>query len=147
MQFRFTISRNQISPALVKHLRAATDARPALNAAGEVLVQMAKRSFDEPALRPAVWPPLKASTLSQKAKAGKSNGILKSSGTLWRSLRVISAEPTRVTIGSDRPYAGFHQLGTQHIPARPFFPFAQGKLTAAGKVRVEAALRIKLGIK
>lgn len=146
MQATLKLTRNAISPDLAKALRASQRAAPAMKAAGEVLVQMAKRSFDEPALRITNWPPLKSSTIKQKTKAGKSNAILKSSGTLWRSLRVISAEATRVTIGSDRPYAAFHQIGTRHIPARPFFPIAQGRLSAAAAKRVETALRLKLGI-
>lgn len=147
MQGRFTITRDAISPSLVKNLRSAKDPQPALRAAGEVLVQMAKRSFDEPALRVSPWAPLKPATIKAKARAGKSNAVLKSSGTLWRSLRVIGVDKTRVVVGSDRPYAGYHQLGTAHIPARPFFPVtAQGKLTPAAAKRVEAAISIKLSI-
>lgn len=144
MQARFTISRDTLTPHLLRKLRAAQNPQPALRAAGEALVQMAKRSFDEPALRAASWPPLKPSTAKRKAAAGKSNAILKSSGTLWRSLRVIGVTLSAVTIGSDRPYAAFHQIGTRHIPARPFFPIQQGKLTAAAKDRVFTAIHQKL---
>lgn len=148
MHAAFKITRNAISPSLAKALRAAADPKPALRAAGEVLVQMAKRSFDEPALRAAPWPALKPATIRAKARANKSNAILKRNGLLWRSLRVIGVDKTRVVVGSDRPYAGFHQLGTRHIPARPFFPVtAQGKLTVTAKQRVERAIEIKLGIK
>lgn len=148
MQIAFKVHKDAISPSLRKALRAAADPKPALSAAGEVLVQMAKRAFDEPKLRPAAWPALKPATLKAKARRGKSNAILKSNGTLWRSLRVLSADKTMVTVGSDRPYAAYHQLGTRHIPARPFFPVtAQGKLTETAKTRIESALKIKLGIK
>lgn len=148
MKLRFAVVQNQITPSLRKALKSAAKPQPALRAAGEVLVQMAKRSFDEPALRPAPWRPLKASTQRAKARKGKSSALLKSSGTLWRSLRVIGVDSTTVTIGSDRPYAAYHQLGTRHIPARPFFPVtSQGNLTAPAKKRVERAIEIKLGIK
>ena len=148
MQAAIRVTRDLISPSLLKNLRRANDPKPALKAAGEVLVQMAKRSFDEPALRAAPWPALKPATIKAKARANKSNAILKRNGLLWRSLRVIGVDKTRVTVGSDRPYATFHQIGTRHIPARPFFPVtAQGKLTPAAKARVERAIEIKLSIK
>lgn len=148
MQARFQLTKDTLTPDLRKKLKAVSNRQPALRAGGEVLVQMAKRSFDEPALRAAPWAPLKPSTIKQKARAGKSSGLLKSSGTLWRSLRVIGVDATSVRIGSDRPYAAYHQLGTRHIPARPFFPVtSQGKLTPAAKVRVERAIEIKLGLK
>lgn len=147
MQISLKLSRDGISPSLAKKVRAGGNPQPALRAAGEVLVQMAKRSFDEPSLRPAPWAALKASTVRAKARAGKSSSILKSSGTMWRSFRVIGVDSSRVTVGSDRPYAGFHQLGTRHIPARPFFPVTpQGKLTAAAKMRVEAAMQKRLNV-
>jgi phage gpG-like protein len=147
MQLSLKLVRDGISPSLAKKVRAGGNPQLALRAAGEVLVQMAKRSFDEPSLRPAPWAPLKTSTVLAKAKAGKSSSILKASGTMWRSFRVIGVDATRVTVGSDRPYAGFHQLGTQHIPARPFFPITpQGKLTAAAKARVEAAMQKRLDL-
>lgn len=146
MQAHFTLKRDAISPHLLRKLRKVQNPAPALRSAGMVLVQMAKRAFDEPSLRAASWPALKPATLKRKGGAG---GILRGPQALMmKSLRVIGVDNTRVTVGSDRPYAGFHQLGTRHIPARPFFPVtAQGKLTAAAKQRVDRAIEIKLGIK
>jgi phage gpG-like protein len=148
MQAKFTLKRDTISPHLLRQLRKAQNPAPALRAAGMVLVEMAKRSFDDPALRAASWPALKPATIKAKARAGKSSTMLKSSGTLWRSLRVIGVDKTRVTVGSDRPYAAFHQLGTRHIPSRPFFPVtSQGNLTPLAKERVNSAIETKLAIK
>jgi len=148
MQAHFRLAKDSISPSLRKALRKAANPAPALRSAGMVLVQMAKRSFDDPALRAAPWPALKPATINAKARANKSSAILKRDGLLWRSLRVIGVDKTRVTVGSDRPYAAFHQLGTKHIPARPFFPVtSQGRLTPAAKERIERAMEIKLGIK
>lgn len=142
MQIQLKLSRDGISPKIAGLVRKAKDPSKALRAAGEVLVQMAKRSFDEPAIRVAPWAPLRPATLAAKARAGKSTGLLKASGTLWRSLRVLEVDKTRVAFGSDRPYAGFHQIGTRRIPARPFFPITGGgKLSPLAKQRVESALK------
>ena len=147
MQAKFTLHHDAITPHLRRALKKIENPAPALRAAGMVLVELAKRAFDEPALRAASWPALKPATIKAKARAGKSNAMLKSSGTLWRSLRVIGVDKTRVTVGSDRPYAAFHQLGTRHIPARPFFPVtAQGNLTPLAKERVNSAIETKIGI-
>jgi phage gpG-like protein len=67
------------------------------------------------------------------------------SGTLEGSLRVLTTSANQVTVGSDRPYAAIHQLGGEHIPARPYLPFYQsGQITGLGKERVERALRASL---
>ena len=58
---------------------------------------------------------------------------------------VVRVESSRVVISSDRRYATIHQLGGEHIPARPFLPFyASGQLTPLGRRRVENALKAAL---
>ena len=136
MSASFSI-RDGLSPALRKKLARISDKRPILAAAGAALAGVATRAFRDPALRPAEWAPLAASTLRRK----KAGGPLIDTGALYRS--VIAAEPGRdsVEVGSDREYSLFHQFGTRRMPARPFFPAdAGGNLTAPGRQAVlEAA--------
>jgi phage gpG-like protein len=86
------------------------------------------------------------------AKRDGSAATLRKSGTLAKSIRLISADASGLTLGSDRPYAAIHQLGGRtpahviraknkkalnipgigfrksvnhpgsNIPARPYFP-------------------------
>jgi phage gpG-like protein len=145
MQYALKLTKNTVTPDLARKLKAAKDPKPALEAAGLVVVQRTVRAFDEPGVRPAPWQALKASSLASKAKAGKSNAILKRDGVLWRSIRITSLTSRGVTIGTDRFYAKFHQLGTRRMPARPFFPFDKsGRLESTAASRVESAIRIKL---
>jgi phage gpG-like protein len=52
-------------------------------------------------------------------RKGKGRAILIQSGRLWRSIRIISTEEMRVTIGTDVPYAAIHNYGGQiHQAAR-----------------------------
>jgi phage gpG-like protein len=142
------IKRDTLTPDLRRALRAAKNTQPALRAAGVVVVEMTKRAFNESQLRPEPWAPLKAATLAQKRRLGKSNAILKRDGALWRSPRIISVDGRRVIVGTDRFYARFHQLGTKKgIPARPFFPWhSSGRMSEIGRKRVNEVLRKKLGI-
>ena len=133
--------------------------RSLLEAMGQHMVESATRAFSMAALRPAPWAP---------RRGVEKHPLLRKTGTLWRSLRVVQATELSVTVGSDRRYAAIHQLGGQvpamvirprakkalfwpgaahpmrkvrrpavSIPARPFFPIVQGRLT----VREERALR------
>lgn len=146
MQATLKLTRDTVSRDVLKKLKAASNPKPALEAAGLVVISRAVRAFDEPGVRPAPWQALKASTLASKAKAGKSNAILKRDGVLWRSIRITSLTARGVTIGTDRFYAQFHQMGTKRMPARPFFPFNDRGMVPEAARRVEAALRIKLGV-
>ncbi len=157
VQISVKLTKDTLSPAIAKALRAVADPKPALEAAAMVIVKRAVRAFNEPGVRPAPWQALKASTLAAKARTGKSDAILKRDGksdailkrdgVLWRSIRISGLTKARVTVGTDRFYAHFHQLGTRTTPARPFFPFDKdGKLEAAADDRVQAAIRIKLGV-
>jgi phage gpG-like protein len=155
---------DQISPAIRVLAGKMQNLTPVHRSIGIGLVALAKRAFDEPALRPTPWP----------AKHDGTVATLRRSSTLWRSLRVIQAGPTGVTIGSDRPYAAIHQLGGQtkphpitarrarslyfqlgaksihaksvqhpgsRIPARPFFPVTpNGDLTAAARQTIGQVL-------
>lgn len=125
----------------------------AAEAMGLVVVSLATRSFNEPALRASPWPALQESTIREKARRGLSSSILKAHGILWRSWRVADLGDDFVKVGSDRPYAGYHQWGTARgLPARPmlpleggpanprFAPFAVRRLVSAARASIEGAM-------
>ncbi|MDZ4815172.1 MAG: phage virion morphogenesis protein [Verrucomicrobiota bacterium] len=126
--------RNLITPGLLRLKGAPTT--PILEAMGLQLVSITKRAFNSAELRPSPWAPVKK----------KTGAPLKRSGALWQSIRIVDVNEKTVTVGTDRPYAAYHQFGTKHIPARPFFPFdASGKITprALDLLRKVAAKRIQ----
>lgn len=136
----FTKVKDTLGPDLRKKIKAMQNPQRALNAMGTALVSLAKRSFNEPGVRALPWAPLAPGTIKQKQKQGRSEGILKRTGALFRSPRVVSVTGNTVTVGSDRPYAKYHQLGTSKMPARPIFPVTpDGKLTPLATKTVKAA--------
>jgi hypothetical protein len=144
--FLFRKNSDQISPDIARKLKAAQDGRPALQAAGLVIESLAKRAFKEPALRPSAWAPLSPATLKEKQSKRKSLSVLIRDAILIRSPRITALTGSSVTIGTDRPYAVYHQAGKGRM-YRPFFPIDKnGNLTPLGRNRVEAALRKKLGL-
>jgi len=115
------VSLDSITPCLNK---LANDVGPRGRAAllknlGREVAAVATRAFDEPDLRPAIWP-----ARSGKSKYYKPGNwpLLKKKMLLWRSIRVSEANEWHVVVSSDRPYAIYHQTGTRNMPARPFFP-------------------------
>lgn len=132
--------RDTISPDLRRRAAAASDRRPLLMAMGQAVKSLGMQAFTDPAKRAQAWAP----RLDDKPHA-----LLQETTMLRKSIRVLAIQNSRVTIGSDRPYAAVQQLGsddeTGGIPARPYLPFYKGgQLTALGQVRVERALRAAL---
>lgn len=142
MQANLSLISDQLSPDFQRRLAAVTDRRKIHNAIGLTLVSLTKRAFNQPDLRAAVWP----------AKHDGSKATLRKSGTLAKSIRVLTSSSSFVAIGTDRKYAAIHQLGgttkphvirpkngkalktpfgifakVNHpgskVPARPYFPF------------------------
>lgn len=110
-----------------------------LSAMGQSVVSMGKQAFTQPGLRASNWAPRKDTK--------KNHALLQLSTTMRKSIRVTSVTSSNVTLGSDRPYAATHQLGSKklNIPARPYLPFYKsGKMTKLGTVRVERALKAGL---
>lgn len=130
----FRITRNTISPRLAGMARAVRDPRPVLEAMGLALAALTRRSWRDASLRALPWP---------VTRTGRP--ILYKSGALVQSIRVIELSGKSVTVGTDRPYAVFHQFGTRKLPPRPFFPFdVTGRMTAMAQRKVEAQGRAAL---
>lgn len=130
---------NTLSPDLRRRAAAVKDARPLLAAMGQAVKSLGIQAFTDAAKRPTQWMP----RLDDKPHA-----LLQKSTMLRKSIRVTSLTNTKVMIGSDRPYAAIHQLGGQHIPARPYLPFySSGEMTALGRQRTERALTAALRLR
>ena len=143
MQVILTEIRDTISPDLQMRFKLASNKRGIHEAMGLAIIGLTKRAFNDLGLRPSAW---NALTTGRPA-------TLRKSGTLAKSVRVVSASDSAVVVGSDRHYAAIHQLGgktaahviraktgkalkipgigfrksVKHpgskIPARPYFPF------------------------
>ncbi len=124
------------------------DPRPALKALGTVLVSLTLRVFTDPSLRPTAWPALSPQALAKRKRDGRGTAPLRRTGVLARSPRIVALSKRSVAIGSDRKYAKYQQLGTKHIPARPFFPFTQtGALSPRAKTLATSALSRALALR
>ena len=71
------------------------------------------------------WRPLAPSTQRERARKGygPAHPILEQTGRLAASVmggegHVRRETPMSITLGTEVPYAVFHQRGTQHMPAR-----------------------------
>ena len=146
--------RDTISPALARALAHVSNPVPVLEAMGLQLVSITKRAFNEAELRATPWAPLKAATLREKIKHGKSEAILKRETVLIKSIHVTGTSSDHVTVGCDPVYAAIQQLGSAKasgrgsgIPPRPFFPFsAEGKMTAIAEDKIKRMAMAKLEI-
>jgi phage gpG-like protein len=155
--------KDTISPGLRAAAASIKNKKPILQAMGQVLVSITQGAFNMPNLRIAPWAPVKKT----------SGAPLKSRApVLWRSIRVVELTNSQVTVGTDRPYAPYHQFGTKPytirpkskkalawpggahpvkrvdhpgLPARPFFPFSpSGHLAPFALRQIEAAAQAKI---
>ena len=104
--------------------------RSALVVIGNAVKNRTTEAFRDPTLRPSPWAPRKS--------GGKWPLLIKHPHTgLWQSFRSKLQGNDTVVIGTDKKYAGYHQTGTKHMPARPFFPLDKsGDLTPRVKQKI-----------
>jgi len=149
--------RDRISPALSRLAKGIENKKPILEAMGLQLESLTKRAFNEPALRPRPWP----------NKRDGSPATLRKNQVLVRSIRIVALTNTHVTVGTDRIYAAIHQLGgvirpknaralafqvgghlvfaqKVTIPARPYFPFLEGRMIDSARRKIEAVGEAKI---
>lgn len=85
-----------------------------------VLREEAERAFEnEHAPNGESWTPLNPQYKAQREKRGRTGNMLQVSGSLIKSLNLDYGDNFAV-IGASESYGQFHQVGTAHIPARPF---------------------------
>ena len=96
--------------------------RNALKVIGNVVKNHTTEAFGDPQYRPSPWAPRK----DRKS----THPLLIKSGDLRDNFRSVVTGPDTVVVGTKVKYAGYHQHGTKHLPARPFFPIDEhGQLT------------------
>lgn len=96
--------------------------KSALEAIGAEVKSQAERAFKHPHYRPSPWAPRKS--------GGTWPLLVKHpNGGLRASIESKLDGDDTVVVGTDKEYAGYHQFGTKHMPARPFMPIdANGNL-------------------
>lgn len=159
--------KDNISPDLARLAKGIRDKRPIVEAMGLQLESLTKRSFNEPALRPAQW----ANKLSFSKSTGQFSrsepSNLRKNQLLVRSIRIVALTNTSVTVGTDRIYAAIHQRGgiiraksapalrfqiggqffmrqSVTMPARPFFPFIGDRMIDSARAKIRAVAEAKI---
>ena len=91
---------------------------------GQAVASRATMAFRNEPMRPSPWAPRK------KSKRDDGHPLLIKSGSLRQSIGWKLQGNDTVVVGTDKKYAGYHQTGTKHMPARPFMPLDRnGDLT------------------
>lgn len=126
-----------ITPKLRALQKLGRDTTPVMRAMGTTFKSITEGNFNSAGaqFRAAAW--------SAKKDGTPSN--LKKSGLLWHSFH-LDVTKDRATLANPTPYAAVHQFGSDKskgrgsgIPARPFYPVLNGKLTAAAQEKIAAA--------
>ena len=157
-----TLTSDTLTPDLKRKLAAVSGSALARvwHSAGTQLLSITRSAFRGAGNRQQAWP----------NKRDGSPSRLIGKGTLLASVRIVSADATGVTLGSDRPYARIHQLGgtitakgggalrffsggkwwtvkSVKIPARPFLPFTpEGDVHPKFRVRVGNLIEKAVGL-
>lgn len=98
--------------------RLGGDLTPLMLAIGSILENSTRECFSSKTAPDGTsWQQLKPSTVKQKK--GRGGGILVERGDLMKSI-THHATSHSVAVGTDRHYGKYHQVGTKHMPARPF---------------------------
>lgn len=150
-----TVNLEEFSAALARMGRTAAeiDYGPALNAVSVYLAARAKNSFDM-GVSPdgAPWLPLKrprSRRRDKRAKGGTGQKPLRDTGLLMASVQGRAGVRGSVKVmgrlsveqGTSLPYAGYHQFGTRHIPARPFLGVTEKDADRIGMMVADVALK------
>jgi phage gpG-like protein len=157
--------RDRISPSLARLAKGIENKKPILEAMGLQLESLTRRAFNEPGLRPAPWPNKLTFANGRFSRGEPSN--LRKNQVLVRSIRITSLTNSHVTVGSDRVYAAIHQFGGEiraksapalafrlggqlilakkvTMPARPFFPFLEGRMIESARKKISAVGEAKI---
>lgn len=129
----FSITLTGVPELLVKFsgLRKAVDPADILDEAQAIMLNRIRTRFlaeKDPDL--ISWPPsaaaLKRRSGGYTTRGGKkytATGTLFETGTLFHSIQAYRVDPNTRGIGTDVPYAKYHQFGTSMLPPRVFLGF------------------------
>ena len=137
----FKITRNDISPALTKLANAARNPEKVYRAMGTTFMAITMGNFNDVGsdYRPVAWPALKHDQKGGPGKAGDPSK-LQLNNVLARNF-FLEVTSSGAKVSNPTIYAATHQFGREaaNIPARPFFPVLNGKLTPKAAEKIAAA--------
>ena len=124
IQFTYALNSAPVENALATFEESLAEQSPALRRiADDFRAMIAQQFATEGRAEGTPWAELAPSTLRRRRA---STSILYETGALLRSLtepgaagHVEELEGYSLTLGSQLPYAGYHQSGTRRMPARP----------------------------
>ena len=134
----FSVTRNDISPALTRMINGVKppNRKRVLRAMGTTFKSITEGTFNSAGAqyRPKEWAP----------KKDGSPSILQKTTTMAKSF-ALEVTDDAATVTNPTKYAATHQFGRQQgsgeIPARPFFPVVDGKLTPKAEEKIAASAR------
>jgi phage gpG-like protein len=124
IQFTYAVNSEPVENALATFEEALAEQSPELMSIADDFREMIAQQFASEGLAEGTpWAALAPSTLRHRRA---STSILYQTGALLRSLtepgaagHVEELEGYSITLGSQLPYASYHQNGTRRMPARP----------------------------
>lgn len=144
------LTRDDVMPTIRRLLALGKDTTPVMRSMGNAFKSITEGNFNSAGagMRPDPWP----------AKRDGSPSNLKKTGLLWHSFHLTVTKDT-ATLANPTPYAAVHQFGSGEvdrkrqaeaakrnaksvrmgIPARPFYPVKDGKLTPAAETLIARA--------
>lgn len=130
--FNATVQVDSVTPKLRRLAAAGRDTTPVMRAMGNVFKSITEGNFSSHGaeFRTSEW----------AAKKDGSPATLKKSGLLSHSFH-LTVTRTTASVSNPTPYAAAHQFGYQkrNLPARPFYPIIDDKLTPAAEKMIAAA--------
>ncbi len=128
----FKVTHNDVSPKLAALAATAKHPEKVFRAMGTTFMSITMGNFNDVGakFRPKTWANKKDGTASK----------LQRSGTLSRSFH-LTVTDSSATVSNPTIYAAAHQFGfpERNLPARPFFPVVDGKLTPAAEELIARA--------
>lgn len=150
MSFTF-LGDDQIDRTLLRFELGAADASPAFDAMGDSLRLAELKQFkSEGGYGSGGWAPLSPAYAAAKRRRWGKKPILQASGLLKTSLTtrpfpVDVVEAHFAVFGTDLDYAGYHQAGTDRMPARPVIDLPESLRQRWVKILQRWLLTGKLG--
>lgn len=129
----------QLHRTLERFTEAVGDMRPAWGALRDRFVALEKRQFQsEGQAASGGWSPLSPTYAAWKARNYPGKTILRRTDELFESLTegpaIFISEPSYMVIGTDVPYAAYHQAGGPNLPQRRPVELPEAERVAWGRV-------------
>ncbi len=119
---KVTITGHDAALRMMRELRLrANDQRPAWREVGRYMRRITREQFRTEGVRllGRRWQPLSPPYAARKRAMGFTTGILRRTGRMARSFRVLDIRKDSMTYGSRMDRARWHQTGAGNNPERP----------------------------